>query len=136
VTLSSDRLILRAWRDEDREAFAAMNADARVMEFFPGCLNRAESDALVERIQEHFAKHGFGLWALEVMDVAPSIEFAGLAVPQFSARFTPCRIPIATMGMVTEEVPFSAAAQRHGKNEHEPADPKEVSALGVWEPGS
>jgi ribosomal-protein-alanine N-acetyltransferase len=67
-----------------------MNSDAHVMEFFPSCLSRAESDALVDRIQEHFAKHGFGLWAIEVADVAPFIGFAGLAVPRFSARFTPC----------------------------------------------
>jgi hypothetical protein len=55
ATLSSGRLRLRRWRDEDREAFAAMNADARVMEFFAGCLSRAESDAMVDRIQQHLA---------------------------------------------------------------------------------
>jgi len=41
VTLSSGRVCLRRWRDEDREAFAAMNSDARVMEFFPSRLSRA-----------------------------------------------------------------------------------------------
>ena len=46
VTLSSDRICLRHWRDEDREAFAAMNSDARVMEFFPSRLSRVESDAM------------------------------------------------------------------------------------------
>ena len=29
VTLSSGRICLRRWRDEDREEFAAMNSDAR-----------------------------------------------------------------------------------------------------------
>ena len=70
TTLSSNRMGLRQWRDEDRGGFAAMNADARVMEFFPSRLSRIESDALVDRIQQHFAKHGFGLWAIEVRDVA------------------------------------------------------------------
>src|ERR1700681_280990 len=93
VTLSSVRICLRRWRDEDREAFAAMNSDARVMEFFPSRLSRVESDAMVDRIQAHFGERDFGLWAIEVPDVAPFIGFAGLAVlavPQFSARFTPC----------------------------------------------
>ena len=90
VTLSSGRICLRRWRDEDREAFAAMNSDARVMEFFPGRLSRVESDAMVDHIQKHFSEHGFGLWAIEVPDVAPFIGFTGLAVPRFSARFTPC----------------------------------------------
>ena len=60
------------------------------MEFFPNCLSRAESDAMVDRIEEHFGNRGFGLWAIEVRDVAPFVGFAGLAVPRFSARFTPC----------------------------------------------
>jgi RimJ/RimL family protein N-acetyltransferase len=67
-----------------------MNSDARVMEFFPNCLSRAESDALVDRIQEHFGERGFGQWVIEVRGVAPFIGFAGLAVPRFSARFMPC----------------------------------------------
>jgi RimJ/RimL family protein N-acetyltransferase len=90
VTLSSGCVCLRRWRDEDREVFAIMNSDARVMEFFPCRLSRVESDAMVDCIQEHFSKHGFGLWAIEVPDVAPFIGFAGLAVPRFSALFTPC----------------------------------------------
>ena len=90
VTLSNGRLRLRRWRDEDREAFAAMNSDARVMEFFRSCLIRVESDAMVDRIEKHFGEHGFGLWAVEVPGVAPFIGFAGLDVARFSAHFTPC----------------------------------------------
>ena len=46
------RLALRAWREEDQPAFAAMNADARVMEFFPAPLTDAESQALMDRIRD------------------------------------------------------------------------------------
>jgi RimJ/RimL family protein N-acetyltransferase len=90
VTLSSSRIRLRRWRDEDREAFAAMNSDARVMEFFRSSLSRVESDAMVDSIQKHFSEHGFGLWAIEAPDAAPFIGFAGLAVARFNAHFTPC----------------------------------------------
>ena len=90
ATLSGDRVRLRRWRDEDRDAFAAMNSDARVMKFFASPLSRVDSDAMVDRIRAHFGEHGFGLWAIEVPDVAPFIGFAGLAVAQFSAPFTPC----------------------------------------------
>jgi RimJ/RimL family protein N-acetyltransferase len=90
VTLTSGRICLRRWREEDRQAFAAMNCDARVMEFFPGRLNRRESDALLDRIEKHFGEHDYGLWAIEVAGVAPFIGFAGLAVARFSAPFTPC----------------------------------------------
>ena len=90
VTLTSDRFRLRPWRDEDREPFAAMNADPRVMEFFRSPLGRAESDTMVDRIQAHFSERGFGLWAIEVPGIAPFIGFTGLTVALFSAPFTPC----------------------------------------------
>jgi RimJ/RimL family protein N-acetyltransferase len=89
-TLSTERLILRAWREADLPAFAALNADPRAMEFLPKCLERGESDALAGRIAAHFRQHGFGVWAVEVPGVAPFIGFAGLAVPGFEAHFTPC----------------------------------------------
>ena len=90
VTLSGGRVRLRGWRDEDREAFAAMNSDARVMEYFVSRLCRAESDTMVDRIVAHFGRHGFGFWALEVPDAAPFVGFVGLGIPRFSAHFTPC----------------------------------------------
>ncbi|MFO1057441.1 MAG: GNAT family N-acetyltransferase [Dongiaceae bacterium] len=88
--LPGGRVLLRPWREADREPFAAMNADPRVMAYFPQRLDRAESDALFDRIAGHFAEHGFGPWALELPDLAPFIGFAGLAVPRFHERFTPC----------------------------------------------
>ena len=90
VTLTSARICLRQWRADDRDAFAAMNSDARVMEFFPSRLSRSASDTMVDYIQKHFDQHGFGLWAVEAPGVAPFIGFTGLAVPRFSAHFTPC----------------------------------------------
>ena len=67
-----------------------MNADARVMEFFPSVLNRQESDALVARACEHFARHGFGPWAVELKYGGAFVGFIGLMVPRFEAHFTPC----------------------------------------------
>ncbi|HSU04238.1 MAG TPA: GNAT family N-acetyltransferase [Acetobacteraceae bacterium] len=90
AALCTDRLRLRRWRDDDRPAFAALNADPRVMEFFPARLDRAASDAIVDRIEAHFAKHGFGFWAVEVPALTSFIGFIGLGVPRFEAHFTPC----------------------------------------------
>jgi RimJ/RimL family protein N-acetyltransferase len=88
--LRTDRLLLRRWCPDDREPFARLNADPRVMEFFPAALSREQSDAMVDRIETHFQKHGFGLWALEVPGVTPFAGFVGLAIPRFEAAFTPC----------------------------------------------
>lgn len=90
MLLRGKRLLLRPWVDADVEPFAAMNADARVMEHMPSVLSRTESAALVARIRAHFDAHGFGLWAVEVPGVAPFIGFVGLTLPSFEAHFTPC----------------------------------------------
>ena len=88
--LRTERLILREWRCEDRAPFAALNADPPVMEFLPGLLSRADSDAMADRIEAHFAEHECGFWAVEVAGGAPFIGFVGLAIPGFTAHFTPC----------------------------------------------
>src|SRR4051812_45087028 len=88
--MRTDRLRLRRWQGDDRVAFARLNADPRVVEFFPGALSQEESDALADRIEAHFERHGFGLWAVEVPGVTPFAGFVGLAVPRFEAHFTPC----------------------------------------------
>ncbi len=88
--LRTDRLILRRWRPGDRQAFAALNADPRVMEYFPSVLSRGDSDALADLIERHFDRHGFGLWAVDVPGVAPFAGYAGLMIPGFDAAFTPC----------------------------------------------
>jgi RimJ/RimL family protein N-acetyltransferase len=88
--ITTDRLILRAWRDADREPFAAMNADPEVMRYFPSTLTREESDRQVDRIVERTASRGFGFWAVEIPDVTEFAGFIGLSVPGFEAPFMPC----------------------------------------------
>ena len=87
--LETERLLLRRWKESDREPFAAMNADPRTMEFFPDVLTREESDELIDRIENHFENHGFGLYAIEVKDDNRFIGFMGLHVATFQAHFTP-----------------------------------------------
>jgi RimJ/RimL family protein N-acetyltransferase len=88
--LTTDRLILRRWRDSDLEPFARINADPRVMDFMPAVLSRDESDRMAERIDAHFREHGFGLYAAELRADRSFIGFIGLAIPSFQAAFTPC----------------------------------------------
>jgi RimJ/RimL family protein N-acetyltransferase len=88
--LATERLVLREWRDEDLAPFAAMNRDPSVMEFLSRPLDRAASDAFVERIRAHWRDDGYGLWALERRADAAFLGFVGLAPPNFDAAFTPC----------------------------------------------
>lgn len=87
--LETDRLILRRWRAADRPAFAAMNADPEVMRHFARTLLRDESHALLGRIQDHFAEHGYGLGAVERKSDRALIGMVGLAAARFDAPVCP-----------------------------------------------
>jgi RimJ/RimL family protein N-acetyltransferase len=77
--IDTDRLLMRRWRDSDRDPFAALNGDPETLKFFPATLDRAGSDALVDRIEDRFEQQGFGLWALEITATGQFIGFAGLS---------------------------------------------------------
>lgn len=93
----TDRLILREWRDDDMQPYAALNGDVEVMEHFPSTLTPQQSNEMVGRIRAHW-QDGFGLWAVEVADTAPAaaeltgkfIGFIGFAAPTWTTAFTPC----------------------------------------------
>jgi 3-dehydroquinate dehydratase/shikimate dehydrogenase len=78
VTLRTERLVLRPWRDTDLAPFAALNADPEVMEHFPSTLTRQQSDAAVERFRQRMEAQGWGLWAVEVPGVVDFAGFVGL----------------------------------------------------------
>lgn len=87
--ITTPRLILRAWLDDDRAPFAEMNADPRVMAFFPTILDRKASDAVMDTLKAHFAAYGFGLCALELRGAGEFVGFTGLKRISFDAPFAP-----------------------------------------------
>ena len=88
-SLITDRLLLRQWRETDRGPFQALNADPRVMEHFPAMLTPEETDAGIARIQLHFDRHGFGLYAAELRESGEFVGFVGPSIPAFDAPFLP-----------------------------------------------
>lgn len=77
--IRTERLLLRDWRDDDLEPFAALNADPGVMRYFPSVLDRTESDALARRIRTSLDSEEWGLWAVEV---ANSGDFDHPRIPE------------------------------------------------------
>lgn len=70
------------------ESFAAMNADAEVMELFPQRQTREQSLNFMEKLKRGIDERGWGLWAVEIKGELAG--FTGLAKPVFEAHFTPC----------------------------------------------
>lgn len=89
TTLKTKRLILRPWKEEDLEPFAALNADPRVRKYFPGLMTKEESDASVKVMSEHFQKWGWGFWAVSLIETGEFIGLIGLANVTFEASFVP-----------------------------------------------
>ena len=90
ITITTPRLTLRQWQAADRPMFAAMNADPKVMEFFPSLLSQEQSNALVDRIEGDIEKRGWGLWAAEELSSGRFIGFVGLDEPRAQLPFSPC----------------------------------------------
>lgn len=65
--LETERLVLREWRDTDVIPYARICADPQVMRFMlpPRGLSHAEAAFDVHGLREHWAKHGFGHWAVQ-----------------------------------------------------------------------
>lgn len=85
--IRTDRLLLRAWSDSDRDPWAAMNADPEVMEHFPATLTREEADAAFDRLSAGVVERGWGLWAVE--HDGRFLGFTGLNPVGFDAPFAP-----------------------------------------------
>lgn len=62
--IETERLILRGYREEDRDAFAALTGDPRVGYWVASVKDRAQSDAMMDRLNAHIAAHGYGLWGV------------------------------------------------------------------------
>jgi len=87
--LVTPRLRLRGWSASDVAAFAALNADPRVVEYLSGPLSYEQSAAMVERLDRELLEHGFGLWAVEIRATGQCAGFIGIRTVPFEEHFTP-----------------------------------------------
>ncbi|WP_083246925.1 GNAT family N-acetyltransferase [Mesorhizobium sp. SEMIA 3007] len=89
MNLRTKRLVLREWNDDDLEPLARINDNPRVVRYVAELLDRGAVAAWIADQREHFKKHRFGLWALELPSVAKLIGFCGLVNVPYQAHFTP-----------------------------------------------
>ena len=90
IEFETERLRLRQWIASDREPFARLCSDPRVMEFYPNLLDRTASDAMVDRVEGLISDRGWGLWAVELKADKQFIGYVGLHVPKYDLPCSPC----------------------------------------------
>lgn len=93
LEIKTKRLILRSWREEDLEPFARMNADPRVMEYFPSILTPEESIQMAKRMKGKIEERGWGWFVVSLISTSEFIGFIGLNTVEKetfpAAHFTP-----------------------------------------------
>jgi RimJ/RimL family protein N-acetyltransferase len=90
-SLETSRLLLRRWRSDDLDAFAAVNAQPEVMRYIHDghTLDRAATAERLADYQRHWDEQGFGLYAVEIKETGELAGFTGLAVPTFLPEIMP-----------------------------------------------
>ena len=87
--LTTERLGLRNWNDNDQEPFFKITGDPEVMRYFPKPCTREESDTLIDRLGEHIDKHGFGYFAVDHLATNSLVGFIGMMHQDYESPYTP-----------------------------------------------
>ncbi|WP_290627170.1 GNAT family N-acetyltransferase [Altibacter sp.] len=87
--LRSQRLGLRNWEQTDLAPFAEMGRDPEVMRYLPKLLSEKESEAFIERMQQHFLTYGYCYFAVDHLETKEFIGFTGLMQQPWESKFTP-----------------------------------------------
>jgi RimJ/RimL family protein N-acetyltransferase len=87
LPIETPRLLLRNWRDEDRNLFHEINSDNRVMEYFPFRPDRVQTDALMDRLERQIDETGKGFLAVEIRETGECIGFTGIAAVDIGPLF-------------------------------------------------
>lgn len=82
-TLTTERLLLRGWRDEDLDAYAAIHGDPEVMRWLgPEVMDRAQAWRSMAMHMGHWQMRGYGMWAVEERGSGEMVGRVGLWYPE------------------------------------------------------
>ncbi len=88
--METERLVLRRWAEGDVDALAPIFAEPAFWHFpFGRGFTREETERFLERQLEHWATHGFGVWAVELKADGRLAGYAGLSIPSWLPQVLP-----------------------------------------------
>lgn len=101
--LETARLILRQWTGDDVEAWGDMNADPRVMEFFPSTTPRERSYEQAASMRAGLENNGYGWFVMERKDEPGFAGVMALDDIRYELPFLPLReigwrLPVKSWG--------------------------------------
>ena len=80
TVLTTQRLILREMSSADLDDIAALLGDEYVMRYYPRPKTRSEAQGWIDRNQERYRDHGFGLWTVISRSTGEFVGDCGLAL--------------------------------------------------------
>ena len=80
--VETERLLMREWRGEDLDAYAAIYADPEVTRFLGGPVDRTDAWRRMALMAGHWVVRGYGNWVLERREDGRMIGRAGLWQPE------------------------------------------------------
>lgn len=89
MQIQTERLILRSWQEADRQPFADMSADERVMEHLMPLTPHDAYYTWIDRQIDALKQHGMCFWAVEAKESRLFIGAVGLLPVSYEAHFTP-----------------------------------------------
>jgi RimJ/RimL family protein N-acetyltransferase len=91
AVITTSRLLLRRWHEDDVAAFSAFNADPEVMRWIGDGSVRTvqQTKASIEAWERQWQRDGFGLFALELRATGEVAGFTGLSIPEFLPEVMP-----------------------------------------------
>ena len=81
-TLETERLIMRAWRESDLDAYAAMMGHEDIGRFLGGPLSRPDAWRSLAGMLGHWVLRGYGLWAVDRKSDGALVGRVGLINPE------------------------------------------------------
>jgi len=89
--IETDRLVLRGWTDADVRGWAEMNADPRVMEFFPSTIPPEQSYESAARMRRELDERGYGWFVVERKERSGFFGVLALCEVRWETPFQPNR---------------------------------------------
>ena len=81
--LLTSRLRLRRWRPDDESPMAAINRNRDVTRYLNRPIDERSVEMFYGEVLDHWSRHGFGPWAVELLEGGGFVGVVGVAYPGF-----------------------------------------------------
>ncbi|MGK0391630.1 MAG: RimJ/RimL family protein N-acetyltransferase [Maribacter sp.] len=87
--ITTERLVLRTWKETDFALMAEMNMDEEVMRYFPSTQGLEKTSSFCQRMNQQFKEKKYCYFATEILKTDEFIGFIGMSYHTYEAPHSP-----------------------------------------------